>query len=66
MEKLLRERVEALLIDTPNVVVLGDFNSEVDEAVHEYLRELGFVNAMEQVEGHSSDHGYGRYSDALY
>ena len=49
--KLLRERVEALLIDTPNVVVLGDFNSEVDEAVHEYLRELGFVNAMEQVGG---------------
>ena len=49
--KLLRERVEALLIDTPNVVVLGDFNSEVDEAVHEYLRELGFVNAMEHVGG---------------
>jgi len=48
---LLRERVEALLAETPHAVVLGDFNSEVSESVHEHLRALGFVNAMQQVGG---------------
>lgn len=44
--KLLRERLEALLPDCNNAVVLGDFNSDVSESVHQHLRELSFVNAM--------------------
>lgn len=45
---LLQRRVEDLLAHCANVVVLGDFNCEVDECVHENLRALGFVNAMQQ------------------
>lgn len=45
---LLRDRIESLLVDCPNVVVLGDFNCEIDERVHENVRALGFVNAVER------------------
>lgn len=48
---LLRARVDALLVETANVVILGDFNSEVDETVHEHLLGMGFANAMQQVGG---------------
>ncbi len=44
---LIRDRVAALLDHCPNVIVLGDFNCEVDERVHENLRALGFINAMQ-------------------
>lgn len=48
---LLRERLEQLRQVCDNVVVLGDFNCDVSEPVHQHLRELGFANAMEAVGG---------------
>ena len=45
---LLRDQIQRLLTECEYVVVLGDFNCEVDEPVHEHLRSLGFANAMEQ------------------
>jgi endonuclease/exonuclease/phosphatase family metal-dependent hydrolase len=43
---LLKGRVESAAHSGAHVVVAGDFNSEVDESLHEVLRERGFVNAM--------------------
>ena len=62
----LDERVGALWAETPNVIVLGDFNGEPDEVMHERLKARGFVNAMERVGGglqptigpHAVDHIY--------
>jgi endonuclease/exonuclease/phosphatase family metal-dependent hydrolase len=48
---ILWKRLGALMAVTDNVVVLGDFNSEVDEKVHQNLKEMGFVNAMETAGG---------------
>ena len=63
---ILDERVAALLSDTPNVIVLGDFNCEVSEDLHLCLKKRGFANAMERVGGglqptigaHAIDHIY--------
>jgi endonuclease/exonuclease/phosphatase family metal-dependent hydrolase len=44
--ELLRERLEGLLPVCDNVVVLGDFNCDVSEAVHQHLGKLCFLNAM--------------------
>lgn len=43
---LLRRRLEELSRSCENLVVLGDFNCDVDEAAHAHLRALGFLNAM--------------------
>jgi endonuclease/exonuclease/phosphatase family metal-dependent hydrolase len=47
----LKEHLQALGPDTDNIVVLGDFNSQVDEPVHQHLKTMGFANAMETVGG---------------
>ena len=48
---ILREKMQGLLAVTENVVVVGDFNSEVTEKVHGHLRDMGFANAMQEVGG---------------
>ena len=48
---LLQNRLEGLLAVTDHLVVLGDFNSQVDEKVHQLLKGMGFANAMEAVGG---------------
>jgi endonuclease/exonuclease/phosphatase family metal-dependent hydrolase len=48
---LLRDRLETLLASSANAVVLGDFNCDVSEPIHQHLRELNFVNAMERTDG---------------
>ncbi|MSS71157.1 MAG: hypothetical protein EXS64_06690 [Candidatus Latescibacteria bacterium] len=63
---LLDERVAALVAETPHVIVLGDFNCQVEEEMHQRLKAQGFVNAMERVGGglqptigqHAIDHIY--------
>lgn len=49
--EIIANRVAELLDVTPELVVLGDFNCNVDEPVHGRLKGLGFVNAMEAVGG---------------
>jgi len=49
--EILSRRIRELLAVSANIVVLGDFNSEVDEKVHEQLRALDFANAMQAVGG---------------
>jgi endonuclease/exonuclease/phosphatase family metal-dependent hydrolase len=44
---VLIRHVEEALARSATVVVLGDFNSSREEAFHEELRRLGFVNAVE-------------------
>jgi endonuclease/exonuclease/phosphatase family metal-dependent hydrolase len=48
---ILWKTLGVLMAVTDNVVVLGDFNSEVDEKVHQQLKEIGFCNVMETVGG---------------
>lgn len=48
---ILQERLQKLQPITDNIVVLGDFNSEVHEKVHRNLKAMGFANAMETVGG---------------
>ena len=48
---ILQERVEILRSVTDNMVILGDFNSEVVERVHQHLKAMGFANAMETAGG---------------
>lgn len=48
---LLRQQIERLMATADQVVVLGDFNSETDEKVHQHLKAMAFVNAMEEVGG---------------
>lgn len=68
---IIKDRLQALQPITDNIVVVGDFNSEVDELVHQHIKSLGFANAMETVGGgiqltmdtvgirtHSIDHIY--------
>lgn len=45
--KILGERIDELIRVTPDVIVLGDFNSLVGTVIHNTLRERGFLNAME-------------------
>ena len=47
----LAERLVELEAQTDHIVVLGDFNSEVDEEVHRVARSMGYSNAMEQAGG---------------
>lgn len=58
IEEAPRRELEARLIDThvgtlleltPRVVVMGDFNCEIDEAMHRLLKQRGLVNAVETV-----------------
>lgn len=49
--EIVAARAAALLGETPDLVVLGDFNCNVEEPVHGRLKELGFVNAMEVAGG---------------
>ncbi len=50
--ELLRVRLDELLAHHHHMVVLGDFNSAVDEpGIHTHLNALGFVNAMQTVGG---------------
>ena len=48
---MLKERIETLQSVTSNIIVLGDFNSKIDERVHQNLKAMNFVNAMETVGG---------------
>ena len=48
---LLEQRIEELMAVTERVVVVGDFNCDVEERMHGHLKQRGFVNAMEQVGG---------------
>lgn len=48
---LLESRIGELTALTSRVVVMGDFNSEVDERIHAHLKDRGFVNAMEAAGG---------------
>ena len=48
---LLGQRLDELMEVCPNLVVLGDFNCDVDEQIHLDLKGLGFANAMEAVGG---------------
>jgi len=48
---ILKRCVEQLQSTAENIIVLGDFNSEVDELVHQHLKAKRFVNAMETVGG---------------
>lgn len=47
---LIEERIDALHAKAP-VIVLGDFNSTVEEALHQRLERNGFVNAVLAVQG---------------
>ena len=49
--RIIDAHVGVLLGDTPYVVVLGDFNAEVDEGCHDWLRARGFVNAVQRATG---------------
>jgi endonuclease/exonuclease/phosphatase family metal-dependent hydrolase len=48
---ILADRLVELQAVTDHVIVLGDFNSEIDEEVHRAVRSLGYSNAMEQAGG---------------
>ena len=48
---LLKNYIKQLKHTSEDIVVLGDFNSEVDECVHKYLVDMQFVNAMQTVGG---------------
>lgn len=48
---LLAKHVDALLKVEENVVVVGDYNSVMGEAVHQRLQERGFANAMQEFGG---------------
>ena len=69
--RILKNRLEELERATKNIIVLGDFNSEVHEEVHQLIKALGFANVMENSGGgiqtttdtvgirhHSIDHIY--------
>ncbi len=43
---LLLRQVQRLLQETPNLIILGDFNSNVQETFHQELRKAGFTNAL--------------------
>ena len=49
--KLVAKKIPELQAVTPHVLVCGDFNCTIDEAVHDVLKELGFVNALDTVGG---------------
>ena len=49
--ELLFSVLEELQRSVSNIIVLGDFNSEVDENVHRGLDGAGYVNAMAKVGG---------------
>ncbi len=48
---ILKERLQELQAVTKDVIVMGDFNSQVDERVHRNLKGMGYSNAMESVGG---------------
>lgn len=48
---ILQNCIEKIQSITSNIIVLGDFNSEVDEPVHQNLKAMNFANAMETVGG---------------
>jgi len=49
--EIVRSKVAELSSITEHIVVLGDFNCEVDERIHGHLKKMGFANAMETVGG---------------
>ena len=48
---IIDERVRELLREESSMVVLGDFNCDTSEVIHELLAKQGFVNAMERAGG---------------
>jgi endonuclease/exonuclease/phosphatase family metal-dependent hydrolase len=48
---LLKGHVEELRRIADKMVVVGDFNCDLEERVHGHLKGMGFVNAMESVGG---------------
>ena len=49
--ELLRVKLDELMRISPRVLVLGDFNCDLDERLHTDLKRLGFANAMEAAGG---------------
>jgi len=43
--------LDSLELTATPIIVVGDFNSDADETIHERLRTRGYVNAMERVGG---------------
>lgn len=64
---LLLKQLEGLSILTNNIIVLGDFNSQVDEKVHQDLKGKGFTNAMEEIGGglHPTVDTAGKHGNAI-
>lgn len=59
--------LDALEATSSPLVVVGDFNSDVDEAIHERLRRRGYVNAMERAGGIEPTFGkHGERPEHLY
>ena len=45
---ILRTQIQKLLVETDQMIVMGDFNCEVHERIHKHLKAMGFQNAMEE------------------
>jgi endonuclease/exonuclease/phosphatase family metal-dependent hydrolase len=48
---ILRQKLQELMAVTENIIVVGDFNSEISEKIHGHLRDMEFANAMQEVGG---------------
>ena len=48
---LLKGHIEELMKLSERMVVVGDFNCDLEERMHGHLKGLGFVNAMESAGG---------------
>ena len=49
--EILQNHIKKMLDDTDQFIIMGDFNCEVHEQIHTYLKELKFSNVMEEVGG---------------
>jgi len=68
---IIRDKLNELLTVTDHVIVVGDLNCEIEERLHQNLKEMQFANAMETagggiqltmdtvgINGHAIDHIY--------
>ena len=49
--EILQDHIKKMLDDTNQVVIMGDFNCEVDEQIHTDLKKLKFTNVMQEIGG---------------
>eukprot|EP01052_Picozoa_sp_SAG31_P032615 SAG31_NODE_3594_length_4089_cov_1.609774_3_plen_295_part_00 len=49
--ELVAAKIPELLAVTPHVLVGGDFNCTIEESVHDVLKGLGFMNALDSIGG---------------